>query len=518
MEDKLGVSVAGFLLERDGYIDNLAIPSEDLGQQEAQGARVKILYQPMEQLKLTLAADMLYDTSLSPSFQRTVGPGATTGIRVVNLNTPPTTRRQVAGTSLTADYDLGWGMLTSITAYREANDDRSADLDVGPTLTQQTLNNSDQNQVSQEVRIASTGDGPLSYVAGLYYYHQNIYGNTTAVLTPAITPVIAGTVETTSYAAFANVDLRLLDDLTLTGGLRYTMEEKDLAYRQNGSGAFPNIAFGRDKQEDNDLSPTVSVAWQVTPDAMLYGTISKGFRSGGWNLEPNTSAAITAFSQLRFGPESVLSYEGGAKTSWLNGKLFVNAAAFFLKYDDLQVTYRSELGPPAPPGTFASIVTNAGAAQSQGFEMEMRWKMFEGFLLSGALGYVETEYTRYTDTGVDYAGKSLSYAPEWTANLSGQYDFAVGSIGKMRVRADYNYIGDFHTERSNDPRNHVDAHSVLNGRVVLMTDMGLDIAVFGNNLTDNTYYLLRSSNTSGSIQSVDFGMPRVVGLEVSVSY
>jgi iron complex outermembrane receptor protein len=149
--------------------------------------------------------------------------------------------------------------------------------------------------------------------------------------------------------------------------------------------------------------------------------------------------------------------------------------------------------------------------------MEMRWKMFEGFLLSGALGYVETEYTRYTDTGVSFAGKSLNYAPEWTGNISGQYDFSVG-IGTMRLRADYNYIGDFFTERTNDPRQTVEGYSTVNGRIVFMSDLGFDVAVFGNNLTDNTYYVLRTSNATGTVQSVDYGMPRVVGLEVSVHY
>jgi iron complex outermembrane receptor protein len=382
---------------------------------------------------------------------------------------------------------------------------------------------SDQEQFSQEVRLASPTGGRWDYVLGAYFYNQTIYGKTAGTVTGLGSASIFGDIETTSLAAYGNLDFHITDQLTLNAGVRFTDEDKELSYQQIGIVPFvPFIAPGRDTLSDNDVSPTIGLRYEPTDDLMFYITAARGYRSGGWNVEPQTSAAITSFGQLRFDSESLRSTEIGAKTQWFDGRLQVNGAIFQIEYDDLQVATRVPLPLPFPPGSFASVVTNAATAEAQGAELEFRATPTDNFSFGGVFGWVDTEYTDYVQPGpvpLVFTGKELNGAPDFTAGAFAEYTFALGNLGSLTARGDYRHVATYFTERTNDPRMEIPETDVFNARLTyLSADGQIRAALFANNVTDEEILVSRITNGAGTIQSVDYARPRVVGIELGYRY
>ena len=258
------------------------------------------------------------------------------------------------GISAIADWDFGPGTLTSVSAWRTWNWDPSSDRDF-TRLSIQTLsaNPDNQNQYSQEFRVASNGRQTIDYVAGLYYFHQKIdatpvaqYGAdaTRWLLTPLTLPAnllngytsnaIAHS-DTKSYAAFAQVTLNITNQLHFTPGLRYTDEDKSGSYSQSVSGGNPRT----DANSAGDIAKLLSIAgpqaysahftngsfsgqaniaYDITDDILAYATYSNGHKSGGINLAgipvdaTNNPVVTTAVIK----PENVSTYEIGLKNQF----------------------------------------------------------------------------------------------------------------------------------------------------------------------------------------------------------
>lgn len=522
-----GASSAGslslFSIQRDGYVRNVATGNM-IGDDDTQGGRLRFMVEPGGTWRITLAADALQDDSVAASSRRTVGPGATPDAYTTNLDVEPVSRRDVGGMSATVEVDvLGGHRLTSISAYRWANNDRSQDSDGTPTVSQKTTQESDQEQFSQEIRLASPSGGRWDYVLGLFLFDQSIFGRSKGTVIGLGTASIFGEIDTTSVAAYGNVDFHLTDQITLNAGLRVTQEDKDLSYTQIGIAPFvPSIAPGTDSISETDTSPTLGIRYEPNDDLMFYLTAARGYRSGGWNVEPQTSAVITSWPQLRFESESLTSIEVGAKTNWFDDRLQINLAMFDIDYDDLQVATRVPLPPPFAPGLFASVVTNAASASAQGAEIEFLARPTDAFTFGGNVGYVETEYEDYVQPGVPplvFTGRELNGAPDLTAGAFAQYVFPLGSLGDLTGRVDYRHVSTYYTERTNDPRMEIPTLDTFNARLTYTNAEGnIRAALFANNVTDEEIIVGRVTNAAGTIQAVDYGRPRVVGFELGLRY
>ena len=523
----LGESAAGslslFSIQRDGYIRNVATGNM-IGDDDTQGGRLKFLVEPGGSWRITLAADALRDDSVAANSRVIVGPGATPDPYTTNVDVEPVSRRDIGGMSATVEVDvLGGHQLTSISAYRWANNDRATDSDGTPVAFQVTTQESDQEQFSQEFRLASPSGGRWDYVLGAYFYDQTIYGNTTGTIIGLGSASIFGDIETTSLAAYGNLDFHITDQLTLNAGVRFTDEDKELSYQQIGIVPFvPFIAPGQDTLSDNDVSPTIGLRYEPTDDLMFYLTAARGYRSGGWNVEPQTAAAITSWPQVRFDSESLTSIEAGAKTSWFDDRFQLNLAVFDIDYDDLQVASRVPLAsPPFAPGLFASVVANAAAASAQGAELEFLARPSDQFSFGGNVGWVETEYSDYVQPGAPplvFTGNELNGAPDITAGAFAEYGLPLGSWGDLTVRADYRHVSTYFTERTNNSLMEIPASDVFNARLTYTTADGhIRAALFANNVTDEELIVGRITNAFGD-EIVDYGRPRVVGVELGLNY
>ena len=420
--------------------------------------------------------------------------------------------RDVYGLAGTASFDLGPATLTSITAFRGARAEFLSDDDASalPFLTSHFED--DQDQFSQELRIASDGGGRLEYVFGLFYYEQDV---DTTRLTPLtnllpfpITISLNGSVETKSYAAFGQLDYEVLPRFTLTAGARYTYERKYLDMVLNGSPIFgiATLSIKGQKHVDTDFSPTFGVAYRVSQPLNLYAKVAKGFKAGGFNADyvPN--------NQVEFNPETVVNYEAGAKWVAPGGKIRANLAIFHMDYNDLQVITFSQFS--------GFTISNAAQARIRGAELDASVGPFAGFSLDGGLGYLDAKFTSFKNAGgagVDFDGNDLANAPHWTGNIGAQYAYEFGNGSRVYVRGDYA----FRTRYFYDPNNNrpIQGYGLLSGRLGVELHHGkLTLELWAKNLTDKLYLNARGTPILGSIlgqSGINYGAPRTYGVRLA---
>lgn len=504
LSDTLAVSAGGFITKRDGYVTN-NFDGRKVANDDGWGARAKILWKPTENAQFVVSGDVMKDDILSYNSEIVSGYGGPSGRYRTNVNLPTLAYRKLKGISLTADIDTSFGgRISSITAYRTAESRRTNDTDAGPLAVVDSASRSKQKQFSQELRLSGEIGDRLNYIVGLYYFRQTTdnFSSSTFGAIPNVPGFLRGrtgntfgAIDTDSMAIFGSVDWKLADRLTLTAGLRYTIDDKDLRYQQIG---FPFIAPTLPVQPDGisakDLSPTLNIRYEASDDLMLYATASRGFKSGGWNVDNITDPAITNFNQLRFLDESIWNYEGGIKSQFLDRKITFNLSAFYQKYSDIQTP---QLTPVlGGGGALVAIVTNAASADIKGFEAEFTAKPVDILTLNGSLGYTKATYSRYIDGVNDFSGNRLPNAPDWTANLSATLRAPVSDGWSIGARGEYSYAAGFFGDRENTAVRRTPSFSTINASAGIY-GKNFDLEGFVNNLTDSEDIIFRSGGGFG---------------------
>jgi len=504
LSDTLAVSAGGFITKRDGYVTN-NFDGRKVANDDGWGARAKILWKPTENVQFVVSGDVMKDDILSYNSEIVSGYGGPSGRYRTNVNLPTLAYRKLKGISLTADIDTSFGgRISSITAYRTAESRRTNDTDAGPLAVVDSASRSKQKQFSQELRLSGEIGDRLNYIVGLYYFRQTTdnFSSSTFGAIPNVPGFLRGrtgntfgAIDTDSMAIFGSVDWKLADRLTLTAGLRYTIDDKDLRYQQIG---FPFIAPTLPVQPDGisakDLSPTLNIRFEASDDLMLYATASRGFKSGGWNVDNITDPAITNFNQLRFLDESIWNYEGGIKSQFLDRKITFNLSAFYQKYSDIQTP---QLTPVlGGGGALVAIVTNAASADIKGFEAELTAKPVDILTLNGSLGYTKATYSRYIDGVNDFSGNRLPNAPDWTANLSATLRAPVSDGWSIGARGEYSYAAGFFGDRENTAVQRRPSFSTINASAGIY-GKNFDLEGFVNNLTDSEDIIFRSGGGFG---------------------
>ena len=515
------LTVATF--DRDGYIHNLYDDSY-VNDENRRGARLQLVFEPTDALKLKLNGDVTRDrrTVLQTQMNSSAGAAAPyyTGNRFeANSDRPNDDKRDMWGTDLTAEYTLANDMvLTSISAYRKINVTVSSDIDQLPI----NMFNSDPltdfvQMASQELRITSPGTGPLRYVGGLYYYHQRgkmlreIYIGGSL----ASGAFNEGKATTNSFAAYLNVDYDVTPELTLTGGLRYTHEKKTGAYLQI-RGPVLSYDFDDLHRKDENVSWTASATYKPTDALTLYATASKGFKSGGFNLD-TIGAANLVGNDLVFGPESVVNYEAGIKGNLFDRLLRYSASVFRMNYSDKQVAQFVATGASTTPSV---QITNAGKARIEGVEFEASLSPVEGLNLSANATYLDAKYTRldYSTIGstvsVSYAGNRIEFTPDWMLGGQAEYRFPVGA-GEAFIVGSVNYTGDMSLQAEALPKYQEDGYALVDAR--LGYDVGgLTVALWGKNLTKKDYRTY--ARVFAGLDQAVWGEPRTYGIEVRYKF
>jgi len=496
-EDKLAVSVGGFRTTRRGYIINV-FDGQDIGNIDSVGGRIKALWRPNSDISLLLSADYTNEDQLAPAPQPISGYGAVTGTYKTNTNLPLIAKRELFGVSGQIDWSTSTDLtLTSITAYRTASSLRNNDPDFGPLAVVDSQKSQDQWQFSQELRLAGRLGPQFSFVSGLYYFKQEVdgyasstFGNITNV--PAflrgLTGSTSGVVGSESFAGFVNADWEALPRLTLTLGARLTYEKQSLDFRQQGFPfVAPSLPRETDAGSDTDFSPLVTLRYKLAPNVSIYGTVSRGYKSGGWNLDNVTSFSITSFKQLRF---NVPVLGGG--------------------------------------GALIAIVSNAASARIRGFEGEVKVRPFKPFTVVGTLGYADARFRDYRDTtagGVPliFDGNRIPNSPELTASLTATLRVPVSDRLTLGGRAQYSYVDGFFQDRDNSAALRIPSRDTVDMSIEAEIDEKFRLAFNVSNLFNNQVPVSVGPGGFGfpgvgANQNVQLSLPRMWNVRASMKF
>jgi len=406
--------------------------------------------------------------------------------------------------SLRTDWELNFGTVTNITGYRNFEQKTLGDIDSTPAFVFHSDTQTEQEQISNELRYAGTW-GKFDVKAGLFYFHQTVTVNENRDL-PPLSPVTftgGGTQIQDVYGVFSQVDYNLTDSLILTGGLRFGYEEKDveIAYvvpRVPACDIFQGTCPTNDVNstgfEDDDawqnLSPKVGFQWIPTDDAQVYGHWTRGFRSGGYNFRitdvPTFLNQVAAQSEIATDEEQVDSFEIGTKIQALEGRAQVNVAAFFTQIEDMQ----REVNLADPGAGVSQLITNTADADILGAEFEGQYLLTENLLLTGNFGWIDAEYTdvRFdinSDGVVDAADENLEIprVPEFTYGASLIHDLSLGNFGTVSSRVSFQH----RDEQAYTDNNFgfIQEADILDANITWITPKeGLTISVYADNLLD----------------------------------
>jgi iron complex outermembrane receptor protein len=372
-------------------------------------------------------------------------PSITNGFAV----TPGYNDRDNLTTSFQLNWDLDQVTVTSITGYNDLELDYLYDSDYEARTIRSTREQTDQNEFSQELRLTSV-DQEIRWMAGVYFYDLDKDFKSVDAFVPgaplAVNAVARGLApslssnsdeSTRNWALFGSVGFDLTDQLALTLSGRYSYEKKEVDVTDTNLDTLTSSRFN-DSASFNNFTPKVALDYQLNDNAMIYASVAKAVKSGGFNTATNGGNLPTAAERV-YDEEKSLNYEIGVKSSWLDNRLTANLAVFYVDWDDQIVRALGQ--------NFAIINTNAGKSTSRGFELEVAAKPTLNWNVTAGVAYTDAQYDDYTfgalaGLGINPVldGNRMQYVSEWTANTSIQYVKPAAISGfdwKSRVDAMY---------------------------------------------------------------------------------
>ena len=417
----------------------------------------------------------------------------------------------------------------SLTSYRD-NDYRWRDNLGGLPFPAFPLLVDDQateaaTQFSQEFRLMSLPGSNVSWVAGAYFFNEEVERTERFIVgtaLPIAPPNFGGDVTflqdatNRSYALFGQATVPFADIWELTLGARWTHDTRDIdqaAIDNDVPGAPPpGIPLGPGgapyaiSADATFEEPTWRIALAVEPieDVRFYASYDRGYKAGVF-----PSAAQTGLQAgTPLAPELLDNFEIGAKSTLLNGRLRLNAAAFMLDYQDLQVYELLGL----------TLVTSNAEAEVRGFEVEVAAAVTGNVTIGGSYTNLDAEYTSNAVSGaliLPYHGNTLPRSPEsqFTLYADGEWD-AWG--GQLATRVDYQWTDEYYFDPSNNPEVLVDPYGLLSAFVSWESDDGLKLSLYGRNLTDEEYqtHIIKNVGIGFSV----FGAPRNFGVAVTKTF
>lgn len=435
------------------------------------------------------------------------------------------------GFALTADWTLNDALsLKSITGWRTLNWRVGMDNDGSALVVLEPSFKEGQHQVSQELQlIGAAMDNRLDYVLGGYYFWES--GHVHDFVALDILMVDGdNTIETTSYAGFAHANFKVTDKITVTGGARYSIENKSFTGRQSDPGAFeekiggcypiktsclvgvfpdpnnPTLLFppGLNKQTFDEFTPTLEAQYNFTADVMGYVSYSKGFKSGGWTTRvpnPILSASLAAFA-----PERAETYEVGLKSQLFDNHLRLNLAAFDTLYKDIQL---DEQNGPAP------TIKNAGTARILGTELEASWAILHGLSLQSAVGYMNAHYTQtLPGTGISATdalplNTPLPKTPKWKVSIGPEYIYSLSADRQLRFVGNYTFTSAMSNDIADTPLLARPNTKILDLSAAYVTAGDkYEVVVGGTNVTNVRYVITGQDQVAGGQVQATFNAPR----------
>lgn len=534
VENKLAFSVSGVTRQRDGFIYGRAY-GERIGDMERYAERAKLLFTPTDKLDIEFAAYAMQDYSdpgVGVPLQVSVGvvdPYAVPGrdLTATEMFGPLNSKINNGGASINATYSISEALqLNSISGYgnlrtyaegnalwltaaaQAANDGRLNIGGAGEGISSDEF-------LSQEFNATYTSDR-LKGVAGVFYFDES--GSSRSLSNNS--PTIDQDRDTKAYAVFAQGTYTLGHGVGLTAGARWTREVADFTQFYRTQLTAPQS----DSKTFTATTPKFGVNWQITPNLLTYASLTKGFKSGGFNpVPPNANTGVPGQTgrPTPYGPEKVDSYEVGVKFTTDDGMFRLNAAAYRAEYDGLQL-------PVFFPGTSTSYTSNATGATIQGIELEPTWQVFDSLQLYGNMSFTHGEYTdSFICSGADGTFRDCSgnkikgLVPEKVV-AGFRYAPQLPMPGQLSIVGSWTYSDKYY----NNVANEIDlvqtqAVDLYNGSISWTDAEGRwNVSLEGRNLSDK-HYVLAGLQLASPVRPAVTGYinePRQVVLRVGANF
>ncbi|MDC0887146.1 TonB-dependent receptor [Altererythrobacter sp.] len=537
VDDFLAVRLSGLYQHRNNWVDNgFTGQANALGEYDDFAIRGQVLFTPTEDLSLLFSGQYRDLNGTSTLFRANIlGPGNndlngnydrdTVFFDAGNGNQA---NYETAGASAKLEYDGGFATLTSITSYYDSSGSSRGDIDGGfgaaflpvsgpgfipfPSDTQDSI---ELEQITHEVRLASNSDGPITWQIGGYGFWSDFTVTTEGFNFP---PPVTVRHRNDSWAVFGQVTGEISETVRVTGGLRWTEDDKNFVVVSGANPQFRAI-------EEARLSWDLSAFADVSDDASVYARVASGFRA------PTIQGRDVAFFQPPSiaTSEKIMSYEIGFKSELADRRVRLNGAVFYYTVDDPQFTA------VGGGGNLVQLV-NANKGEGYGVELDSAFQITDNFLVTAGLAWNNTEIKdnalavgicaqcTVTDpiaviNGNNRAlvdGNPFPNAPEFTADVTAQLDIPVSDTYKVFAFTDWQYQGatNFFLYESLE----FNADNQIEGGLRVgfgPIDGDWEIALFARNITDE-------DNVRGGIDfnnnTAFVNEPRVFGISGRFNY
>lgn len=532
IDDQVAFSLSGVSRKRGGFISAPAY-GRKVNNKDSQAFRGKLLLNLIDKLEVVLAADYQQDTSdpgIGVPLQAAAGvdtqfaTGAGRDLTRTELFGPISAKLYSTGGSINATYSVTPEIqLVSITGYRNIHSFTEAPL--WPTLAAQNSGNGAQNlgtgtifrdhNFSQEFNVTVTSDR-VKGVIGAYYFDEK----GAAFGVPPYATVNSQYRGTKATAIFGQVSYDIIDNLSVTAGIRATREKA--AFTQ----FYPtqlNVSQSA-RKTFKGTTPKFAVNWQATPNLLGYVSFTKGFKSGGFNpVPPATNIGVIGVrgSPTPYGQEKVKSLEGGLKFTTNDRRARINIAVFQAKYNGLQL-------PVFFPGTSNSYTSNASNATIKGIELEPTWQVTDSLQLYGVMSFQKGKYTSpficSTQFGVfsECSNRKIKGLVPAKVVVGGVFSPQLNIPGQIRIAADLNYTDHYFNNVANEgPLVQTPKTKLLNSSITWDSPDGhWGIALEGKNLT-NKHYVLAGLQLANPVRPTVTGFPgdpRIVDIRLKANF
>lgn len=473
LSDNAAIRATGYVTRDAGFIDDPVLAEKNVNDVKSQGGRVSMLWELSKVFSIRATA-LFQDMKSDASFSQDMVPDPVTGGLTFKPLFGPLEQGRLADEysavryrlyNATADYDLGWAALTSATSYGTFNDHLLGDdTNIFGLFVPQMLG---QKKFTEEARLASPTGRAFEWLAGIYYTNESAELRQNLTVTPDSPPI-----------AFVQLDSRYVETAGFVNATYHFSPAFDLSVggrlSHDSQSAFEfGLASANGASDENVFTWSVAPLWHVTDNVTAYARIAKGWRPGGPNALPPKTKGVPP----TYGADSLIDYELGVKSAFLDGRLSLDADVFHIDWSNIQLlTVIDNFG----------VNGNGGTAQSDGFEWNANWIPVDNLNLALSGAYTDARLT--SDTGPlvgGVKGAGLPYSPKWSTFFDADYTFASIGAFKPFVGLSWQYIGE--RESGYDPshggQRMLPSYSTIDLRAGVDYDRW-SLALYGKNLGD----------------------------------
>ena len=527
LSDKVAVRLVGYGLHNAGFLDDgFAAPGQtadaDINDEDTYGGRAAVRVAPTEELDIVLTG--IYQKSDIGAFQQ-VTDAFPDLVIFQSAEEPFEDRYGVANLKFT--YDFGFATLTSSTSYFDRRRFHENDIDffleafgIPMGSSKLTFN---AETITQELRLASSGDGALEWLAGFFFLDKdedflqtiNVDGVEPSDVPAANIFFLNRLAETQQFAGFVELSYAFTEELTATAGVRVSKADRENLNIQDGI-----VSGGRTERggafDESSTTPKFNLSYKPSENTLFYVQAAKGFRIGGANpglppCDPGLGCAIDV--GLEFGSDSLWNYEAGTKLQLFENVLLVNASVFYIDWSNIQLNVSRGDG-------FDGFL-NAGDAETWGFELETSARVNDFLRVGGQITYTGSQLGDLPPEllAVGTPGQRLPDVPKWSTAVNAEVTVPVGNALDLYLRGDIQYVGG-RLSALGPTSQMLDDYTLVNLRGGIVSGP-YELSVFVTNLGDTRAQLSRTTvvglrgGAPLMLDRITINRPRTIGISAS---